>query len=408
MELSPIAQLHLPFPVLEPKVFMATPQLHDFPLQCVLVSKGRVLAAMSGGVDSSVSAALLRDDGYEVIGAMMRFWPDAKRVDTFDSCCSPDAAYEARRVADSLGIPFYLLDYRDVFEKNIIEPFVAEYKAGRTPNPCVLCNSKVKFDHLVKKAKMLGCDFVATGHYVKREDTTHGPEFHRGSDPRKDQTYFLWGTPRESLERVLFPVGHLEKPAVRELARVYGLITAEKPESQDICFVPGTIAEFLSERLAPQTGEVVDTGGKVVGEHEGTQFYTIGQRKGLKLFHSHLERFVISLDPEKNQVIVGTKEECNTQSLEVRGVNYLVDVQNLPAKIIAQVRYRQTPSPATLIQADETSFMLEFDEPQFAITAGQSAVIYDGSRLLGGGFIRERSLQIPSLEAREILAVSSV
>jgi tRNA-uridine 2-sulfurtransferase len=360
---------------------------------------------MSGGVDSSVSAALLRDDGYEVIGAMMRFWPDAKRVDTFDSCCSPDAAYEARRVADSLGIPFYLLDYRDVFEKNIIEPFVNEYKEGRTPNPCVLCNSKVKFDHLVKKSKMLGCDFVATGHFVRRFDTPTGPEFHRGNDPKKDQTYFLWGTPRESLEKVLFPVGHLEKPAVRELARGYGLITAEKPESQDICFVPGTIAEFLSERIKPQMGAVVDTQGNVVGEHEGTQFYTIGQKKGMKLFHSHLERYVIALDPEKNQVIVGTKAECNTQTLEVRGVNYLVDLASLPNKVMAQVRYRQVPSSATLVQASDTSFQLEFDEPQFAITAGQSAVIYDGSRLLGGGFIRERALSIPNIQARETLAV---
>jgi tRNA-uridine 2-sulfurtransferase len=360
---------------------------------------------MSGGVDSSVSAALLRDDGYEVIGAMMRFWPDAKRVDTFDSCCSPDAAYEARRVADSLGIPFYLLDYRDVFEKNIIEPFVNEYREGRTPNPCVLCNSKVKFDHLVKKAKMLGCDFVATGHFVRRFDTPTGPEFHRGNDPKKDQTYFLWGTPRESLEKVLFPVGHLEKPAVRELARGYGLITAEKPESQDICFVPGTIAEFLSERIKPQMGAVVDTQGNVVGEHEGTQFYTIGQKKGMKLYHSHLERYVIALDTEKNHVIVGTKTECNTQTLEVRGVNYLVDIANLPKKVMAQVRYRQVPSSATLIQANDSSFQLEFDEPQFAITAGQSAVIYDDSRLLGGGFIRERALSIPSMQTRETLAV---
>lgn len=347
---------------------------------------------MSGGVDSSVSAALLRDAGYEVIGAMMRFWPDAKRVDTFDSCCSPDAAFEARRVAEHLGLPFYLLDYRDVFEQNIVRPFVAEYAAGRTPNPCVLCNSKVKFDHLVKKARMLGCDFVATGHYVQRHDTARGPEFHRGSDPKKDQTYFLWGTPREALERVLFPVGHLEKPAVRELARNYGLITAEKAESQDICFVPGTIQQYLTERLGASTGEIVDTAGEVVGTHEGTQFYTVGQKKGLKLYQTHLERFVVALDPAANRVIVGTKSECEWSGLDARGANYLVNLEDWPSRIQAQVRYRTAPVDARVVRADAESISLEFDAPQFAVSPGQSVVLYDGTRLLGGAFIRERSL----------------
>jgi tRNA-specific 2-thiouridylase len=354
------------------------------------VKKGRVLAAMSGGVDSSVSAALLRDDGYEVIGAMMRFWPDAKRVDTFDSCCSPDAAFEARRVAEHLGLPFYLLDYRDVFEENIVRPFVAEYAAGRTPNPCVLCNSKVKFDHLVKKAKMLGCDFVATGHYVQRFDTPSGPEFHRGSDPKKDQTYFLWGTPRDALERVLFPVGHLEKPAVRELARGYGLITAEKAESQDICFVPGTIQGYLTERLGSSLGQIVDTAGNIVGEHEGTQFYTIGQKKGMKLYHTHLERFVVALDPVQNRVIVGSKSECEWSSLEAGGVNYLVNLADLPSRVQAQVRYRTAPVKAKVVSADAELLRLEFDDPQFAVSPGQSVVLYDGTRLLGGGFIGNR------------------
>ena len=351
------------------------------------MSKGRVLAAMSGGVDSSVTAALLRDDGYEVIGAMMRFWPDQKRVSTFDSCCSPDAAYEARRVADHLGLPFYLLDYREVFEENIIAPFVQEYREGRTPNPCVLCNSKVKFDHLVKKAQMLGCDFVATGHFVQRIDNGIQPEFHRGNDPRKDQTYFLWGTPREALEKVLFPVGHLEKPAVRELARQYGLITAEKAESQDICFVPNTIQDYIAERIMPKTGEIIDMFGNLVGEHEGTQFYTIGQKKGMKLFQSHLEQFIVRIDATKNQIVVGSKADCSSPRLEARGVNYLVDLGNLPTNLEAQVRYRTAPVPAKLTRAEATGFSLEFLEPQFAVTPGQSVVLYSGTRLLGGGFI---------------------
>ncbi len=371
------------------------------------MSKGRVLAAMSGGVDSSVTAALLRDDGFEVIGAMMRFWPDQKRVSTFDSCCSPDAAYEARRVADHLGLPFYLLDYRDVFEENIVKPFVDEYRQGRTPNPCVLCNSKVKFDHLVKKAKMLGCDFVATGHYVRRVDAASGPEFHRGSDPKKDQTYFLWGTPRDALERVLFPVGHLEKPAVRELARQYGLITAEKPESQDICFVPGTIQQYLGERIAPKTGEIVDLQGTVVGEHEGTQFYTLGQKKGLKLHQTHLERFVVQIDAAQNRVVVGGRDDCFSAELEAVGANLLVDVAVLPEIVNAQVRYRTAPVPARLTRADEAGFALSFLEPQFAVTPGQSVVLYDGSRLLGGGFIRTNPAALPSLSAVAALSVAT-
>jgi tRNA-specific 2-thiouridylase len=368
------------------------------------MGKGRVLAAMSGGVDSSVSAALLRDDGYEVVGAMMRFWPDQKRVSTFDSCCSPDAAYEARRVADHLGLPFYLLDYREVFEENIIQPFVNEYREGRTPNPCVLCNSKVKFDHLVKKARMLGCDFVATGHYVRRLEGPGGPEFHRGSDPKKDQTYFLWGTPRESLERVLFPVGHMEKPQVREIARQYGLITAEKPESQDICFVPSTIKEYLGERIAPVAGEVVDLQGNVVGEHEGAQFYTLGQRKGMKLFETHKARYVVGIDAVNNRVVVGEHDDCYSTRLEAVGVNMLVD--SLPEFVNAQVRYRTAPVPARVVRQSPSGFELELLEPQFAVTPGQSVVLYDDLRLLGGGFIRTDAPQPAALRASQPAAVA--
>lgn len=347
---------------------------------------------MSGGVDSSVSAALLRDAGYDVVGAMMRFWPDARRQDTFDSCCSPDAAHEARRVAEGLGIPFYLLDYRDEFERHIVGPFLSEYAAGRTPNPCVLCNSSVKFESLVRKARMLGCDKVATGHYVRRVDAANGPEFHRGSDPLKDQTYFLWGTPRASLERVLFPVGHLEKPAVRELARAYGLVTADKPESQNICFVPGTVREYLVERLPARKGDLVDRDGQVVGQHEGAQFYTVGQKRGLGLFRNHEERFVIGVDAAANRVVVGSREDCEWAGLRASGVNYLMDAGLLPTRVRAQVRYRQAPATARLVSVDSDGFELEFDEPQFAVSPGQSVVLYDGERLLGGGFIASRHL----------------
>ncbi|HEX2863054.1 MAG TPA: tRNA 2-thiouridine(34) synthase MnmA [Deinococcales bacterium] len=348
---------------------------------------GRVLVAMSGGVDSSVSAALLRDAGYEVIGAMMRFWPDEKPVDTFNSCCSPDAAYEARRVAEALDIPFYLLDYREVFEREIINPWVAEYAAGRTPNPCVLCNTRVKFDRLAQRAAQLGCDFVATGHYVSRVDGPRGVEFHRGLDDRKDQTYFLWGTPRNVLDRILFPVGELSKPRVRELAREYGLITAEKPESQSICFVPGSTRDFLAGRLPGAPGDVLDPNGKVVGRHEGAQFYTVGQKKALGLFHTHEPMFVTRVDVPANVVHVGPREACEQEFVRAARLNWLLDPEDLPERVQAQVRYRQQPAPAVIESLDETGVSLRFETPQFAVTPGQSLVVYDGARLLGGGFI---------------------
>ncbi len=354
---------------------------------------------MSGGVDSSVTAALLKEQGYEVIGAMMRFWPDNKPEDCFNTCCSPDAAYEARRVADQIGIPFYLLDYREVFEVEIIQPFLEGYRRGETPIPCVWCNTRVKFDALLKKARMLGCDYVATGHYVRRVEGPQGIEFHRGGDPRKDQTYFLWGTPREAMPHILFPVGHMQKPEVRRLAERFGLITAKKPESQNICFVPGSVRAFLEEHLGGRPGPVIDLEtGEVIGEHAGAQFYTVGQRKGLGLWKTHLERYVVEVRPQTNEVIVGPREACQWRGLKAREVNLLLDPEALPEVVTAQVRYRQRPARARVRELEAGRFVLEFDEPQFAVTRGQSVVLYDGDRLLGGGVIHRPLGNVLGLE----------
>ncbi|WP_102126150.1 tRNA 2-thiouridine(34) synthase MnmA [Deinococcus planocerae] len=369
----------------------------------------RVLCAMSGGVDSSVSAALLRDAGYQVVGAMMRFWPDDKREATFDTCCSPDAAYEARRVAEQVGVPFYLLDYREQFQRHIALPFIEEYARGRTPNPCVNCNTKVKFDELVRKAKMLGCRYVATGHYVKRvERENGGVEFHRGDDPRKDQTYFLWGTPRDALPYILFPVGELEKPRVREIAEERGLLTARKPESQNICFVPGKVQDYVAEQLPQSQGYIREIKtGEVVGEHLGTQFYTLGQKKGLGLYRSHRVRHVVHLDPGTNTVWVGDHEDCLWNGLRAEGANYLLDLADLPREVEVQVRYRTKPVRATVVHADEHGFELRFGEPQFAVAPGQSAVLYAGTRLLGGGLIADHERALPVVADGQRVAVLS-
>lgn len=353
----------------------------------------KVFMAMSGGVDSSVASALLIEDGYEVVGSMLRFWPDDREAGAFDLCCSPEAAYDARRVANQLDVPFYLLDFRDMFEEIVIEPFVPSYEVGETPNPCVWCNRYIKFGAFVKRAQALGCEYMATGHYVRRIDGANGPELHRGEDDGKDQTYFLWALPKEILPYVLFPLGELDKDTVREYAKDRNIAVAEKPSSSGLCFIPTTVQEYLANHGEERPGDVVDLHtGEVVGKHRGVAYYTIGQKKGLGLFQSHIPRFVIELDAEKNHVVVGSREDCQWSNLTTRRVNLLTDIEHIPARVQAQVRYRQRPQPATItFTPDGESFSLAFDDPQFGVTVGQSAVLYDGDRLLGGGVIASRS-----------------
>lgn len=353
----------------------------------------KVLAAMSGGVDSSVATALLTEQGYEVVGSMLRFWSDDRPTGAFDLCCSPDAAYDARRVADNLEVPFYLLDFRDVFQEIVIDPFVPGYQAGETPNPCVWCNRHIKFGAFVERAQALGCEYMASGHYVRRVDGLHGPELHRGRDDDKDQTYFLWALPRAVLPYLLFPLGDLSKSQVRALAAERQMLTAEKKSSSGLCFIPTTVKDYLAEASRAEPGVVLDAAEeyKPAGEHRGIMFYTIGQKRGLGLTQSHKERYVIELRRESNEVVVGTREQCQWRSLEADRRNFLSSDELLPSRVEAQVRYRQRPEPATLTLLDGDRFKLDFDDPQFAVAVGQSAVIYQGDRLLGGGVIRSRA-----------------
>lgn len=352
----------------------------------------KVLAAMSGGVDSSVATALLADQGYEVVGSMLRFWPDDRPSGAFDLCCSPDAAYDARRVADRLEVPFYLLDFRSAFQEIVIDPFVPGYTAGETPNPCVWCNRHIKFGAFVERAQALGCEYMASGHFVKRVDGPAGPELHRGVDDDKDQTYFLWALPRQILPYLLFPLGEMTKAEVRAQAAERGLRTAEKKSSSGLCFIPTTVKDYLDQAAKAKPGKVLDAADNfaVAGEHRGVMYYTIGQKKGLGLTRSHLERYVIELRADTNEVVVGTREMCHWSGLEADRRNFLVDDEGLPTQVQAQVRYRQKPEPATLTLLDDQRFRLDFEDPQFAVAVGQSAVIYDGERLLGGGVIRDR------------------
>ena len=353
----------------------------------------RVLAAMSGGVDSSVATALLAEQGFEVLGAMLRFWPDERRDGAFDVCCSPEAAFDARRIADKLDVPFYLLDARELFQQVVIDPFVPSYESGRTPNPCVWCNRQIKFGDTVARAQRLGCSFVATGHFVRRVDGEQGVELHRGVDDDKDQTYFLWALPRAILPYLLFPLGDMTKSEVRAQAVARGLSVAWKRSSSGLCFIPTTVRAYLDGRLEARPGPVVDVSrdGAVVGEHRGVAFYTIGQKKGLGLWQSHVERFVIDLDPDANTVVVGPREACAWRELEADQVNLLCAEDELPSRVLAQVRYRQAPQPAQLERLAADRVRLRFDEPQFAVTRGQSTVFYAGERLLGGGVINDRA-----------------
>lgn len=348
---------------------------------------------MSGGVDSSAAAALLREQGYEVIGVTLKLWPQDCLSRAEDKCCGPQAVTDARAVAGKLGIPFYLIDEAADFQKEVIQYFAEEYRAGRTPNPCVMCNEKLKFGTLIRRARQLGADFVATGHYARVEHSTSGGRhlLRRGRDPRKDQSYFLFSLRQDQLARTLFPLGELSKTVTREVARDHSLKTAEKEESMEICFVPGNdYGRFLeqSKLVSRHRGEIVDLRGRVIGTHEGIEFFTIGQRRGLGV-SSPAPLYVVDLDPVSNRVVVGDDTALERSEFTVERCNW-IPFATPPARLEAavKIRYNHPGTAATIEPLADGGARIRLHEPQRAITPGQACVFYQDDLVVGGGWIR--------------------
>ncbi len=354
-------------------------------------NKQRVLLGMSGGVDSSVAGYLLREQGYEVVGVTMKVWPQDCISRAEDKCCGPQAVADARGVAHSLGIPHYVVDEADQFEKTVINYFASEYQAGRTPNPCVMCNEKLKFGNLWDKAQALDCDYIATGHYAIIERHADRAVLRKGVDPRKDQSYFLFSLRQPQLRRALTPLGKMLKPQIREIAHSLGLRVADKIDSQEICFVPGNdYKAFLRGHLGESKfhrGKIYDVDGNFVAEHEGIELFTIGQRKGLP-GGSARPRYVVDLDPETNCVIVGDVDDLVVDEFEVDRVNWIeLNRSNQVADVTVKIRYSHPGTDATLTPLENGRARIRLHEPQKAVTPGQAAVFYDRDLVLGGGWI---------------------
>ena len=357
------------------------------------VSKGaRVAVAMSGGVDSSVVAAALSLAGYDVVGITLQLYDQGEIVKTRKTCCAGQDIYDAKRVADQIGFSHYVLDYESVFKQNVIDNFADSYLRGETPIPCVQCNQKVKFLDLFNTAKDLDCAALVTGHYVQRLETPQGPELHKASDISKDQSYFLFSTTKEQLAYIRFPLGGFNKAYTRQLAREMGLEIAEKPDSQDICFVPNGDYRSVITKLRPdalQKGYIVHVDGALLGEHTGILNFTIGQRKGLGISSAE-PLYVVKIEPESNTVFVGPKEALKTKYIEVGEVNWLYDVtqsQNTEVKTEVKVRSTQQSIPAHIQYIDEKTALVEILVDEYGISKGQACVFYNGSKVLGGGWI---------------------
>jgi tRNA-specific 2-thiouridylase len=365
----------------------------------------KIAVAMSGGVDSSAAAAILKEQGHELVGFTMQLWDQRRGINVDENgdplpsrCCSLDDVYDARRVAEELGFPFYVLNLERDFERAVVQPFITSYLNGETPIPCVSCNSRLKFASLDRLAASLGCEKVATGHYARVEFDKARNRYKLlcGLNSQKVQSYFLWELTQDQLSRALFPLGEMSKPEARNAARQHGLAVADKKESQEICFVPdGDYAGFIDRYLEaenavsrlPGSGEIVDTCGQVIGRHEGIHRYTVGQRRGIGIADER-PLYVISLEAGKNRVMVGSQEELLSREFTAAGVNWIaLEDGNEPVQAEVRVRYRHNPALAKITPKENYRVHVVFDEAQRAITPGQATVFYRGDEVLGGGWI---------------------
>ncbi|WP_172295070.1 tRNA 2-thiouridine(34) synthase MnmA [Pseudoruegeria sp. HB172150] len=356
----------------------------------------RVVVAMSGGVDSSVVAAELAREGYDVVGVTLQLYDHGAALAKKGACCAGIDIHDARRVAEEMGFPHYVLDYENIFKDAVIDEFADSYLAGATPVPCIRCNERVKFKDLLETAKDLDADCMATGHYIQRKDGLHGPELHRAADPARDQSYFLFSTTPEQLGFLRFPLGHLESKAeTRALAARHGLSVADKPDSQDICFVPDGNYASVIEKLRPgaaEPGEIVHVDGRVLGEHRGVIHYTIGQRRGLGIGGLEEPLYVVRLDVDGRRVIVGPKEMLATRVVPVREINWLGDASFTSEKewpLAVKLRSTRPPREAVIRPLSETEAEVELLAPEEGVSPGQACVFYEpeGSRVFGGGWI---------------------
>jgi len=356
-------------------------------------NKEKIVVAMSGGVDSSVAAALMQERGYDVVGISLQLWNYSSNSDErFGTCCSLDDMADARRVADKIGIPFYILNLEKEFQKEVVDYFVSEYLQARTPIPCTLCNQKLKFDELIQKAEAFGYRRVATGHYasILKDEASGRFTVKRGRDRSRDQSYFLFNLSQDQLSRLEFPLGDVEKKEVRRLAHELGLTVAEKPESREICFIPDNdYSKFIAKRVnddAFQEGDIVDASGNVLGRHQGYPSFTVGQRKGLNLGGLKEPLFVTRIDPEKKQITAGPRAELLRQHFHTGKTNWYLP-QPGPFQAEVQIRYRHHAVPALVTPLADARAWVEFDEPEMAIAPGQSAVFYRNDCIIGGGWI---------------------
>ncbi len=354
-----------------------------------------VAVAMSGGVDSSVAAALVKEAGYDVVGITLQLYDHGEMLQKKGACCAGQDIYDARMVADKLGFPHYVLDYESVFKQSVIDDFADSYLRGETPIPCIQCNQKVKFKDLLQTARDLGAACLVTGHYVQRIENQGIPELHRAFDPSRDQSYFLFTTTRAQLDYLRFPLGGMPKTETRDHARRMGLTISEKPDSQDICFVPSGNYASVVEKLRPgalECGDIVHLDGTVLGRHNGIINYTIGQRRGLGIAAAE-PLFVIKLDPEKKQVVVGPKEALATQTIHMTEVNLLSHTleKETPTACMVKIRSASQLLSAQVVLREQGTAEVRLHEPEYGVAAGQACVFYEGNKVLGGGWIQKAS-----------------